>query len=161
MEVFHSILHGQVPDEKVSDDLVRFVEARIQAEEQFHVKSVPKGKDPVQDVGNGTLGYFPHYGVAFIANPEKDRGNIGIDPANKRLVLNPDEAAFHHQRDSYVFAYQELLLVRPGFPQVIQEFEGRGYGLWKFGPKQPGQTLSDFSPAELPVNGRANLNDLL
>ena len=162
MEVQFSILYGHIPVETVSENLVGFVEQRIKDKADFYIKSVLKGADPVKGVQNGTLGYYPHYGIAYLANPEKPIGNTGIDPENKRLIFNSGEGAFYDQRDSFVFGYQQFFVVRGGFEAVLKDFEQSDYSFYRFAPRNRGDTIARYtSVRELPFSDRLRLNDLL
>lgn len=140
LRVFETIWYGVTEEEVISDDLVEFVEKQMRKGERFNIKSVPPGINPAE-IPHAIIAYNQHYG-GFISDPGLSiRGCIGVDPDHGRLVYNPQDPAFFDQRDAIHFTTPQDRYVRAEFSEVLAAFAEEGYGLFKFFPRRPGDSL--------------------
>lgn len=140
MRVYQCLLYGYLPEEVVSENLVDFVEMMVAEQRTFKVKSVPTNSNPAQ-ITKGIVGYYSPYGMAYLSDPDSERGIVGIDSDHKRLVLSPTETPFYDQRDSVVYCTPEHTYIRENYKKVLNEFVLKGYKLFPFIPHRAGDYL--------------------
>lgn len=140
MIVYQCLSYGYLPEEIVSDNLVDFVERMVEEQRTFKVKSVPENTNPAH-ITKGVVGYYPRYGLAYLSDPDSERGIVGIDAERKRLVFSPTETPFYDQRDSVVYFTPEHMYIRENYKKALKEFKQRGYKMFPFIPQRAGDSL--------------------
>ena len=161
MLVYKCMLFGYLPEEVISSDLVNFVEMKVKAGEGFKLKSVPEGTNPAP-IHEGLIGFYAHYGMAFLSSPDHEYGLSAIDTDSKRIIYTPNEPAFYRQRDAYVYFQPGSLYIRESYAGVLREFAARGYRLFEFSPQGPGDyIIRHRNPAQLTVGAEIPLEKLL
>ena len=118
------MLFGITPEEIISENLIEHVETAVKERSGFLIKIVAEGVNPAL-ILKGALGFYPRYGMAFVSNPDKDSGLSAIDVTKKRLIFNPNQSAFHSQRDSVVYIVPNYCPKQHLRKRAIQRHSGR------------------------------------
>ncbi|MBI2580519.1 hypothetical protein HYV85_01790 [Candidatus Woesearchaeota archaeon] len=167
MLVYNCLLFNDpnFPEEVVSKDLVGYVETAIKKSDAFTVQVILDGTDPRR--AGWAIGFYPHYGMAFISDPNSLSGLSAIDVDNRRLVFNKNESAFRYQRDAFVYIRPGNTYVRKPYKAVLEEFLAKGYTIVEFAQQQPGENIMWYStvlhrnPSQLPFGARLSIDALL
>jgi len=161
IKVIETNLYGVLPEEVISDNLIKLIENKFKKNQDFVIKSVPKKTDP-KEISNPTIGFYSPYGMVYISNPQKKKGLIAIDFSRKILIYNPNEETFFEQRDSVVYVQTTSCYVREEYPQLLSEFETGGYKFHKFSQKNNSKSIANFaSTKELDIGKQLKLEELL
>lgn len=161
IKVIETNLYGVLPEEVISDNLIKFLETKFKKKQDFTIKTVPKKTDP-KDILNPTIGFYSPYGIVYISNPEKKKGLIAIDFSKKILIYNPNEEAFYEQRDSVVYIQTTSQYVRETYPKILEEFQTQGYSFHKYLQKEDSKSIASFtSTKELKIGSKLKLEELI
>lgn len=130
MNVIECFLYSSFPEDRVSENLVDYVEQQYINKNTFKIKQVQEGMDPAK-VLDGIIGYYSGYILPYISEPSNSNSLIYLDVPNKRLVRDLHGFNFEEQRDSFVYNSNPTnTYIRQSFRDVLQDFFNQGYLLF-------------------------------
>lgn len=144
IEVVKNPFPGIVDPEKIDVDIFDLIHDRISKKENLTLR-LPESDPRKQGM---VLGYYPHYGVAYISSPENKQTIFAIDSENKTLVVDFNVGAFYDQRDGFVYRDMEGIEIQTTFQKFLQGFASKGYVIKKFEPKSTGDYVISYREAD-------------